>query len=337
MAKESGAESMSKFYSFDEIDSKNGTYNFIVGGRGIGKTYGAKKKVILDFLRLGHQFIYLRRYKEERMAAGNFFADVGQEFPDDEFRVHQHELQHKTPDDKWETMGYVIALSTAQKLKSKVFNEVHTIIFDEFILEKGFTRYLPQEESAFNNFYSTVDRWNDRVKVYFLANAVSINNPYFVAYKIDADREWVKRKRGFIVVHFPQSTEFNNEAEKTRFGQFIAGTEYSDYALGNQFADNTPRMIGEKPHSARYFCSIDIDGSWVSLWKFQRDSKRWFYGSSKQPRETINFTLDPNKVSEECVYLAKNADLTKVLRTAFGHGRMLFDKPATRNLFLSIY
>ena len=32
------------FYSFDKVYSYNAVYNFIPGGRGIGKTYGAKKK-----------------------------------------------------------------------------------------------------------------------------------------------------------------------------------------------------------------------------------------------------------------------------------------------------
>ena len=46
MAKEFGAEPVSMYYSFDDILSRNGVFNFIIGGRGIGKTYGAKKIAI---------------------------------------------------------------------------------------------------------------------------------------------------------------------------------------------------------------------------------------------------------------------------------------------------
>ena len=56
---------MSMYYSFDDILSRNGVFNFIIGGRGIGKTYGAKKIAIDTYLETGKQFIYLRRYKSE--------------------------------------------------------------------------------------------------------------------------------------------------------------------------------------------------------------------------------------------------------------------------------
>ncbi|MBR5776172.1 MAG: phage DNA encapsidation protein, partial [Bacteroidaceae bacterium] len=49
--------------------SYNCLFNFIVGNRGAGKTYGALKRNIDKFLRSPkhdrHQFVYMRRLKEE--------------------------------------------------------------------------------------------------------------------------------------------------------------------------------------------------------------------------------------------------------------------------------
>ena len=76
-----------EYYDFTPLLEKNGTYNFVVGGRGIGKTYGAKKLCIEDFIHNGRKFIYLRRYKNELRTIQNMFVDVGKEFPDYAFRV----------------------------------------------------------------------------------------------------------------------------------------------------------------------------------------------------------------------------------------------------------
>ncbi|MDV2687714.1 phage DNA encapsidation protein, partial [Alkalihalophilus lindianensis] len=59
--------------------------------------------------------------------------------------------------------------------------------YDEFILEKGNVQYLRDEVAAFNNFYSTVDRYQERVVAYLLANAVSMNNPFFIEWNIRPD------------------------------------------------------------------------------------------------------------------------------------------------------
>ena len=50
------------WYSPTNIKSYNKFLNFIIGGRGIGKTYGFKKDCISRYKKKGKQFIYLRRY-----------------------------------------------------------------------------------------------------------------------------------------------------------------------------------------------------------------------------------------------------------------------------------
>ena len=47
----------SMFLNLDRIMSYNASWSFILGGRGIGKTYGLLKKFIKDFKRNGTQFV----------------------------------------------------------------------------------------------------------------------------------------------------------------------------------------------------------------------------------------------------------------------------------------
>ena len=125
---------MFSYYDFSKVLSYNATYNFLVGARGLGKTYGAKKLVIKKFLRGGEEFVYLRRYKTELATRTTFFDDIGQEFPNLGFRVNGSLAQVcRNPDAEkphWETMGYFIALSNAQTRKSVAYPKVTHIIFD---------------------------------------------------------------------------------------------------------------------------------------------------------------------------------------------------------------
>lgn len=53
------------YWDINKSLSYNALFNFIIGARGVGKSYGAKKLAIQNFLKKGKQFVYVRRYKEE--------------------------------------------------------------------------------------------------------------------------------------------------------------------------------------------------------------------------------------------------------------------------------
>ena len=49
---------MAKYhYDYDKICGFNGTFNFVVTSRGLGKTYGGIKMCVKDFLKNGNEFI----------------------------------------------------------------------------------------------------------------------------------------------------------------------------------------------------------------------------------------------------------------------------------------
>ena len=53
------------YYDYRKLLSYNALISFVIGERGVGKTYGAIKFAISDFLKNGHQFVYVRRYATE--------------------------------------------------------------------------------------------------------------------------------------------------------------------------------------------------------------------------------------------------------------------------------
>ena len=166
------------YYDFSRIRSYGARYLMIVGSRGTGKTYGAKKIAITNAIKKGEQFIYLRRHRVEQKGRFTFFDDIAHEFPGYEFAVHGNDaVMRMEGDKKWNTIGYFSVLSTSQAQKSTAYPLVTTVIFDEFIIENPQIRYLDDEVRVFNNFYLTVDRYKDKTTVFMLSTFAGFNSP----------------------------------------------------------------------------------------------------------------------------------------------------------------
>ena len=76
------------FYDYQKLLSYDAKINFIIGERGVGKSYGAKKYVVNHFIKKNKEFVYIRRYKTELEEAlfkdkkPIFFDQIRKEFPD---------------------------------------------------------------------------------------------------------------------------------------------------------------------------------------------------------------------------------------------------------------
>ena len=162
------------FYNYTNVLSYSALFNFILGERGVGKTYGALKFVINRFIKSGEQFVYLRRYKSElKKSVPHLFDSLiqNEEFPDNNLFVRGDTFYI---DGK--VAGYAIALSTSNILKSTSFSKVKTIIYDEFLIDRGTYHYLSNEIISFLDLYETIARLRE-VRVLFLGNAISQANP----------------------------------------------------------------------------------------------------------------------------------------------------------------
>lgn len=347
-----------KFYDFRKIDSLGAVFNMIVGARGVGKTYGASVKAIKRAITKGEEFIYLRRYDEDmKIAKMTFFDEVMVEFPEWEFRVNGR-LAEASPisarEDKkrhWTRIGFFIPLSKLQAIKSVPYARVRTMIYDEFIAEEG-VNYLPDEATVFQNFYNTVDRYRGRVTCYLLANSVSIANPYFVKWKIKVPKDTeivrygvptnrfgpVDDKRPFIAVHFPKSEDFASEVAKTRFGRFLLENDpaYVDYAMNNQFSDNHEELIKEKDPDAVYRFTLFTAQGEIAIWHSL--TTKMYYATSRRPKDHENtFTTELSLMAVGRPHLERGDPLMSRLRTAWRHGRVMFDSPETRNAYLETF
>ena len=118
------------YYNIDDALSYNALFTMVMGGRGIGKTYSAKKRAIKNFLNKGEQFVYMRRYKSELKKISTFFSDIAKEYPEHEFKSRAKGV---FIDGK--QAGFVMTLSTQVIEKSTAYPDVSLIIFEEFLID----------------------------------------------------------------------------------------------------------------------------------------------------------------------------------------------------------
>jgi hypothetical protein len=328
-------------YDLGGILSHNCLWYLVAGARGIGKTFDWKRKGINRWIKRREQFIYLRRFEEELKSIGQFFADIQHLYPEWDFRVNGRQFEvapASTRDDKkreWDVCGFAVALSTAQNKKGVSYHNVTWLGFDEFILEKSAQHYLPNEAEILLNFYNTVDRFQEKTIMVCLANAVSIDNPYFTYLKILPDKEIIKGGGGFWLAHFPQSEEFKASIATTRFGQFIEGTAYYDYSVQNQFSDNHKHLVGLKNEKALHYFNLELKSGVMAIWQDVVGGK--WYATAKPVNGQLTLTLLPEKHTEEKTLVFPNSDVILNLMAAFQTHRLYFDSPATRNTFLDLF
>lgn len=325
------------YYSYDNVLSYGAAINMVMGARGLGKTYGAKKIAIKNAIRHGKTFIYLRRYNTELKNVSTFFDDIAHEFPGWEFCMQGRTACGRVEGDKkWIPLGYFLALSTAGNVKSVPFPNVTTIIFDEFIIETGITRYLPDEVRKLLDFYSTVDRYQDKTRILMLSNSVSIMNPYFAQWQImPGESEFVKFGDGFVIAHFVESERFAREVRNTRFGRFIEHYDptYADYAVDNAFRDNDGRLVCKKDGKARYMFTIRCDAGSFSVWK----SLRAVFIQRRRPKKDEVLYTITDDIREGEIGLVRGDNIPAWLRTRYRNGEAFFDCAASRNSFQELF
>lgn len=240
--------------------SYNALFNFIVGARGTGKTYGFKHWAIKDFLKSGSQFVYVRRYKQEMKDIKHFFDDIAGAFPS-----HTFDVKGMTFYVDGKIAGYAIPLSTSKIKKSTPYPDVNKICYDEFILDKGVYHYLPDEVVNFLELYSTIARLRD-VRVFFLSNALTMTNPYFDYFNIGLPYGKNIACRDDILIEMVEANEYKTVASQTRFGKIISGTAYGNYAVYNEFLRDNTTFVEKRNPASRYYFTLRYNNNNYGVW-----------------------------------------------------------------------
>lgn len=330
------------FWSARKTLTHNALINVIVGNRGGGKTYGAKEWGIDNFIKNKEQFGYIRRYKDDlKEPMSRFFDDIAEKYPDYEFKTDsKHFYIRLKPEDekqKWtenDIAGFGFVLSTASNKKSISYPKITTLIFDEFLLDKGHQLYLADEPIKLLNLYETVARpgtGHPRVILFMLANALSVTNPYFLFWdlkmptKQDKNGKFIwKHPTRPILVEDVRNEKFIDTKKNTEFGALVAGTKYAEYSIDNKFLLDNDTFIEKKSPNARYWFTFVYKNEKYGVWADSALGRMW-----------VSKDIDPSYVLVYSLTLKDHQPNTMFLKSMNrqGHFKTFIENYKMGNVF----
>lgn len=183
-----------RWYDIGPVRSKGCDYNFVVSGRGPGKST-AVVNMLIDNYAQGRRFVRISRYDWE-VSSGlmrAWFNEVNMAHLQ-EIYGEGYTVQFKAgvwyledPEGNRETMGYSVTLNNQDVYKSASYDTVTDIVFEEFA-QMSERDYIRGEVELFLSALSTIVRNRQDVRVWFIGNTLSKHNPYFEFFGIDVDR-----------------------------------------------------------------------------------------------------------------------------------------------------
>ena len=242
---------MAKWYKIPD-NNKLRPFTFIVGGRGIGKTYSAIDEGITNHR---NTFLYLRNTREQLRESCGAFGNPFKKWAGDHDRdirlvsEKNHALIKEWKNDGQHIIEDIIGsganLSTFENLRGVDLSETNFILFDEFIENRTLTF---DQFKAFLHMYETVNRNRELkgcapVQLLCLANANDITNPVFESLNLIriADRmqkkgteRWTDDKRGIQLIML-QRSPISRKKSQTVLYNLTEGSGYSSMAIGNSF------------------------------------------------------------------------------------------------------
>lgn len=308
------------YIDYDKILSYGALINMVVGDRGVGKSYGAKKWCIKRFLKKGEKFLYIKRYKSDLADIDKFFADLQD---DVDINAHTFKVQGKKLFIDDVMCGEAIALSMGQSKKSTPYAEYNNMIFDEFILEQGVVRYLENEVSKFMSLIDTVVRNRSGCKVFVLGNSVKWANPYFVFYHFTPTGQGIQVKQdGTVLLANYVNESFRQKRRKTEVGRLIDGTKYGEMSLQSTYTDLNDDFIKKRSNSATLWVTMYWKGKYYGIW-FDTDS---YVISSKCNKEgrVLCYTKDDFKPNMYLLSDRKHV-VNNALKRAFKYSYLYYE------------
>ena len=283
-------------------------FYIILGNRGGGKSYGAKEIAIDKFINKGEQFGYIRRYKEDlKEPMVQFFEDIKDKYPNYEFKSDSKYfyIREKPNDSRvnWtseDIAGYGFTLSTANNKKSISYPNITTLIFDEFLLDKGNQTYLPNEPLKLLSLYETIARPGTNhpiVKMLMLANSTTVTNPYFLFWDLQMPSKkdkndkwiWIHPTRPILVENVIND-KFIDVKKNTLFGAIIDGTKYADFSINNTPLLDDDTFIEKRSGNCRLWCSFIYNSKQYGVWVDNHEGKM-YVSEDYDPNYPIVYTI----------------------------------------------
>lgn len=274
------------------IMNLNLPFNFVVGGRGTGKTYTALKELHERNIK----FMLMRRTQTQldTISKPDFspFKSLNRDLnisvgivPINKYNGAFYNMvegeKPKTLIPNGLPIGYTCALSTVANLRGFDASDVEVLLYDEFIPE-GHERPIKNEGQAFLNAYETINRnrelyGNKPLQVLALANANDLANPIFLEMGIATVAERMLRKgqtysidrdRGIGLFFLTDSPISERKANTALYK--ACGRDFQNMAINNIFVSEDSAIV--KSVTLKEYRPIATIGE-LCIYEHKRDTR----------------------------------------------------------------
>lgn len=344
-----------KLHKNEDTGEYEGTcvFCFIEGNRRAGKTVGVGLYCLDDYFKYGYKTAIIRRYIKDfedskKLAMENFQNKV----QDIYIKIHpEHEKDKLTYSShhayiNGKLFSYPIDINHYNDHKTKAFDNVHTLIYDEFVSEDG--SRMPNEVSAIYNIYDTVARGRDdalkTTSVIFISNVITEASDFHIELNIDremrADTKRLFRPEKGYCLEKVDNEAVVDKVNASPFAKLLnAGEEgkaYLGYSQANMQKDDNS-FVDSKIKCIEYLYNFQIEGKIYAM-KISNDGKYYMTdnGVQKNFPKTYACTKDDHTVNTFLITVA-NRNIFKTVKTAYSRGLLYFNSQRTKNAFMSIY
>lgn len=238
-----------EWFSVRPYLKRKATFNFFVGGRGIGKTYSSVEEIIQPERRT----VYLRntsvQLKASASETGNPFKKYNKDHNINCYiesgEIFNHLIEEKGGEIR--NFGSAFSLSTFHNMRGVDLSDINTILHDEFIQDEPL-RY--DQFSAFCRLYETINRdremqGEEPVQCIFLSNSQSLNNPILAGFGLIPIIERMDKRgqeyyhKDDILICRPAMRKFMQEKQQTVLYRNIEQSKVYAEAINNEFANDS--------------------------------------------------------------------------------------------------
>ena len=318
------------YYDYAKILSYNAFLNFIVGSRGVGKTYGASKFVVNQAIKKDHEFVFIRRYKSDlKKAVPKFFQAL---IENNEFENHSI----YTKGDKFylddTVIGYALSLSSANSIKGTNFSKVKYIIYDEFLIENSSQHYISNEPEVLLSMIETIARMRD-VNVFLLGNNTTRVNPYYLYFNIEKpyNSDIKTYKDGLILIQEIKNEEYEKAKKESKLGRLVQDTEYEKYAIENKPRNDNVNFIEKKTGSSRCSFAFMYNGNTYGVW-FDYKVGKIFVSNDYSTKIVFSCTLEDHSPNTMFFSVAKDYNAWRTFIKNYKLGNVYFENVKIKNI-----
>jgi len=329
----------------------------VIGARGYGKTYGLRKQFIKDAMK-GFRFVEIVRHKTQLKGDDaiqhGYFDKLSQ---DEEFagkillktqgvRAYMADIPDEGKKPEWRVIGYFVAITEAQALKTRTFSNVKRILLDEAVLERDnpYKRYIPNEFQKVASIIDTVSREradDDSLKptLYLLGNAVDITNPYFAHFGITKEPKegysWHCNKT--VLLHYIQDAAYSSaKLSGTVAGRMLAGSSSAVENVDNRFRTVDSGVIARKTPNSKLQFIVAYSGRRYGVWLDLKEGYYYITGKEQERADVQTFALENSDMRPNYIMIQAVRKQLQGLADLYYLGIIKYDNEQTMQAFLKI-